>query len=86
MAQTNSNVASHSVGSMKAWSCTFTTAAGDSSLTFEHGFSYPVESRVTLEPGGIATPAPKISNSSGTCTATFDNTQGYSGTAYFMGR
>ncbi len=86
MAQANTNVLGSVQGNYRSWNCDFTTASGDSSLTFNHGLNHIVDSHVTLEKGGIGAQTPKVTHSSGTATAVFDNTLGYSGHAYFLGR
>jgi hypothetical protein len=86
MAQTNSNVIGGVQGNLRYWSADFTTATGDHTLTFNHGLNYLVESRVSLAIGGLNTQDPKITHSSGTATAVFNNTLGLSGHAYFLGK
>ena len=86
MAQANSNIIGGVVGNLRYWSADFTTAAGDNSLTFNHGLNHIVESHVSLEKGGIASQSPKVTHSSGTATATLDDTQAFSGHAYFTGK
>ena len=61
---------------------TFTTATGDNSGTLDvsvHGLNYVQTHRVNFTPGGLNTPVPKVTNSSGTLTIVSDDTQGYSG-------
>jgi len=41
---------------------------------------------VTLDAGGLNTQSPKIAHSSGVMTATFDDTQGYSGKFQVVGK
>jgi hypothetical protein len=87
VAYTVTNV--HSVGNLKAVHGTFTTAAGDSGGTLApatHGLNYIVDYVITLDTGGLNTPTPKATISSGTITWTVDDTLGYSGKFYVLGR
>lgn len=89
MALSATVVGSHSEGDLKSVHGTFTTAEGDSSLEFGaglHGFNYIADYKITLDTGGITTPNPKVTISSGTLTALFLDTQGYSGKFYVKGR
>ena len=79
----------NSVGNLKSVHGTFTSAAGDDVLTLNaatHGLNYIVDYDIKLDTGGINTPRPKVAVSSGTITATWDNTQGYAGKFYVKGR
>lgn len=76
-------------GNMKHVHGTFTTSDGDTTVSLAadtHGLNYIVEAMVTLDAGGLEVPQPKIAISSGTITATFSNTQGYSGRFSVTGR
>jgi hypothetical protein len=67
---------------------TFTTTAGDSTVVLTPtttGLYNVVDYKLSLDTGGVSHQNPKISISSGTITATFDDTQGYSGTFYVLG-
>lgn len=68
---------------------TFTTAAGDNSLTLApatHGLNNVRTYNVSLDAGGVGTQTPKVANSAGTLTITFDDTLGYSGTWWVSGK
>lgn len=68
---------------------TFTSNAGDSSIVITkstHGLAWVKDATVTLDPGGIATPIPKMSISNDVVTAAFQDTQGYSGRWIVRGR
>lgn len=86
MAITLSNIRRESVGSLWALSGTFTTASGDNSLVITHGFYNVANCDIRLNTGGLNTPHPKITNASGACTFVVDDTQGYSGTFYIVGK
>ena len=78
-----------SVGNMKWAHGTFTSADGDTSASLAnatHGFNYVVGYQFTFDTGGVAVPTPKATISGGTITLTFDNSQGYSGKWWVMGR
>ncbi len=79
----------NSEGNLKSVHGTFTSANGDTEYALNnaiHGLDYIVDYNVTLDSGGIATPQPKVTISSGTLTALWTNTQGYSGKFYVKGR
>jgi hypothetical protein len=66
----------------------FTTTTGDTTVTLTPtttGLYNVVEYSIQLDTGGIAHQNPKISESSGTITATFDDTLGYGGTFWVKG-
>lgn len=76
-------------GNMKTVHGTFTTTTGDTTVSLgatTHGLNYIVDRRISLDTGAVGAQTPKISVSSGTVTATYDNTWGYSGTFYVKGR
>lgn len=75
-----------SAGNMRTYHGTFTSALGDSALSLNHGFNYVAQCLVSLEPGGIATQRPSVSHSGGTTTVTWDDTLGYSGNFFVVGR
>ena len=77
-----------SAGDKKWVNGTFTTTAGDTSVSLTattHGFNHIVDYKLTLNTGAIGVQEPKVSISSGTITATYDDTRGYSGRFYVMG-
>jgi len=80
----------HSLGNLKAVHGTFTSAAGDGNgetlSATTHGLNYLVDYRITLDTGGLNTPQPKATVSSGTITWTVDDTLGYSGKWYVAGK
>ena len=79
----------HSLGNLKGVHGTFTTANGDNTLTLApatHGLNYIVDYKISLDTGGLNIPAPKVTISSGTLTWTVDDTLGYSGKWYVLGR
>lgn len=86
MAITISDPKRNVLGDLRSYSGTFTTASGDSSLTITHGMYDVRQADVRLDAGGVNTPNPKITNSSGVCTFLVDDTLGYSGTFYFLGK
>jgi hypothetical protein len=78
-----------SAGNMRMVHGTFTTESGDSSGSLDattHGLNYIAQNDVKFEAGGIGTPNPKITVSSGTITITVDDTLGYSGTFCLTGK
>ena len=89
MALSATVVNSHSEGDLKSVHGTFTTATGDTSLEFAnslHGMNYIADYKITLDTGGVTTPNPKVTISSGTLTALFLDTKGFSGKFYVKGR
>lgn len=79
----------HSEGNLKSVHGTFTTTAGDTTVSLgnsTHGLNYIVDYTVTLDTGGIGVTTPKVTISSGTITATYNDTEGYSGKFYVKGR
>lgn len=79
----------HSVGDQRSVHGTFTTASGDSTLTFatsDHGLGHITDYRISLDAGGIDIPNPKITNSGGTLTIVYDDTLGMSGTFTVVGK
>jgi hypothetical protein len=71
------------VGNKRLVHGTFTTTAGDTSVSLAattHGLNNIIDYKLELDTGGLDSQKPKISVSSGTITATFDDTEGYSGT------
>ena len=79
----------HSQGNLRGVHGTFTTAAGDASISLPqtvHGLNYIVDYHVTLDTGGLDTQAPKVTISSGTLTILFNDTDGYSGKFFVLGR
>ena len=80
----------HSSGNLRAVHGTFTTAAGDGSAetlsATTHGLNYIVDYQIKLDTGGLATLPPKVTVSSGTLTWTVDDTRGYSGKFFVLGR
>lgn len=82
---TNTN----SEGNLRSVHGTFTSAPGDSTFTLDnsiHGLNYIADYEVTLDTGGLNTGRPKATVSSGTITATWPDTLGYSGKFYVKGR
>lgn len=89
MAFTHTVTNAHVLGNLRAVHGTFTSASGDTVQTLDnsvHGLNYIVFQDVSLDTGGLNTPISKIGISSGTITATWDDTMGYSGTFYVVGR
>lgn len=79
----------HSVGNLKQVHGTFTSADGDNTATLDsstHGFNYIADYDITINSGGVGVQEPKVTISSGTITAVWDDTQGYSGTFSVTGR
>ena len=79
----------HSEGNLRSVHGTFTSAVGDSTMTLDnstHGLNYIVDYDVTLDTGGVGTQNPKVTISSGTITAVWDDTMGYAGKFYVKGR
>ena len=82
---TNAN----SEGNLKSVHGTFTTTAGDTTVTLSsstHGMNYIVDYNLTLDTGALNPPIPKVTISSGTITATYHDTMGLSGKFYVKGR
>jgi len=80
---------SHSSGNLRAVHGTFTSASGDNSGTLSattHGLNYIVDYNISLDTGGVDTPRPKVTVSSGTLSFVFPETEGYSGKFYVLGR
>ena len=80
---------SHSQGNLRSVHGTFTSASGDDSGTLSkttHGLDYIVDSNITIDTGGVNTPNPKKTISSGTISFVFPNTEGYAGKFYVLGR
>ena len=89
MAYTFTVTATHSSGDLKELNGTFTSAAGDSEGTLGssvHGLNYISFSEITFDSGGLNTPVPKKTVSSGEITFVVDNSQGFSGTWTVRGR
>lgn len=80
----------HSTGNLRTVHGTFTSAAGDGNGetlgATVHGLNYIVDYNITLDTGGLHTPQPKATVSSGTITWTVDDTQGYAGKFTVVGR
>lgn len=79
----------HSEGNLKSVHGTFTSADGDTSMsltTATHGFNYIADYKVTLDTAAINAQIPKVTISSGTLTALWQDTQGQSGKFYVKGR
>lgn len=71
-----------SVGNMRQAHGTFTSAERDHTVTLPPsttGINNAVAYDVTLDPGAIGTQKARITNSLGTITAVFQDTQGLSG-------
>ena len=88
VAYTVTNV--HSLGNLKAVHGTFTSAAGDGNgetlTATTHGLNYIADYSIKLDTGGLNVPQPKVTISSGTLTWTVDDTLGYAGKFYVLGR
>ncbi len=84
MAFTQSNLKRTVFGDQRVYSGTFTSAAGDTTLTVAHGMYSVIDYDIALNM--IGAQAPKVSNSAGTATITWDDTQGASGTFMFIGK
>lgn len=79
----------HSSGNMKDVHGTFTSVTGDNTGTLDnavHGLNYISDYRVSIDAGGLGVQNPKVTISSGTLTAVWDDTFGYSGTFRVIGR
>jgi len=77
------------VGGLRAVHGTFTSADGDNTMTLDsstHGLNYIVDYNITTDGGGIGSQKPKVTISSGTITAVWDDTRGDSGRFYVLGR
>ena len=79
-----------STGHMKAVSGTFTTAAGDGNAESlgpsVHGLNYLVNYVISLDPGAIEAPNPRLQVSGGTITWNVDDTNGLSGRFFCLGK
>lgn len=79
----------NSSGNLKSVHGTFTSAIGDTDLTLNptvHGLNYIADYSISLDTGGINSQSPKCTVSGGTITATVDDTLGYSGKFFVLGR
>jgi hypothetical protein len=79
----------NSSGNLKVVHGTFTSADGDTTGTLNaavHGLNYIVDYNITLDTGAVGVQNPKVTVSSGTITAVWDDTQGLSGKFYVKGR
>ena len=78
------------IGSLVAVHGTFTSAAGDGNAQelgpTVHGLNYIVDSKISLDTGGLDTPQPKVTIASGTLTWTVTDTLGYAGKFYVSGK
>lgn len=81
-----SNVVGGSVGDARSLSGTFTSAAGDHTLTYTHGMYNVRDARFTLATGAVDVPPPKVTHSAGVATVIWDDTQGLSGSFYIVGK
>ena len=86
MAITISNARRESVGSLWAYSGDFTTDSGDSTLTVTHKMNYVAKADVDIQKGGVGAQNPKVTHSGGVMTMVFDDTLGYSGSFYIVGK
>lgn len=79
-----------SLGNLKLVHGTFTSALGDGNgetlTATTHGLNYIVGYQILLDTGGLNTPQPKVTIASGTLTWTVDDTLGYSGKWWVLGR
>jgi hypothetical protein len=86
MAFTVSNVVPGSCGDARTLSGTFTSAAGDATLTYTHGMLQIRLADFSLDPANIAPQIPSVSHSAGVATVTWDDTQGASGRFIIIGK
>lgn len=76
------------MGNKKAVWGTFTTSSGDTTVQLTAtttGINAVADYKIALDTGGLGYQNPKMSVSGGTITATYDDTDGYSGTFYVLG-
>lgn len=86
LAYTISNVTS--IGKYRMVTGTFTSASGDTTFTLApatHGLNNIIDFDVSIKGGAVDAQTPKTTNSSGTITAIWDDTQGLSGTFTLIG-
>lgn len=80
----------HTAGNLRRVHGTFTSAAGDGNGETlgpsVHGLNYIVDYDIKLDTGGLNTPQPKVTISSGTLTWTVQDTLGYAGKFSVLGR
>lgn len=84
----NANTGTGIDGSTRWVRGAFTTTTGDTSVVLTPtttGIYNVVDYRIQLDAGAIGAQQPKVSESSGTITCTFDDTLGVSGTFYVKG-
>lgn len=79
----------HSSGDLKEVHGTFTSADGDNTATLNnavHGLNYITDYEISLDTGAVGVQKPKVTISSGTLTAIWDDTRGLSGKFFVKGR
>lgn len=75
-----------SVGDARSLSGAFTSAQGDTTLTYTHGM-YDVRTAIfTLQGEAIDAQRPKVTHSAGVATVVWDDTNAFSGTFYIVGK
>lgn len=86
MAFTVTSLVPGSAGDCRSLSGTFTSAQGDSTLTFTHGMGAVRLADFSLDPGGIAPQIPSVTHAAGVATVTWDDTLGASGRFCVIGK
>lgn len=79
----------NSEGNLRSVHGTFTSAEGDTSMSLAaatHGLNYIADYDITLDTSAIDAQRPKVTISSGTITALWQDTRGNSGKFYVKGR
>lgn len=84
MAFTQSNLTRNVIGNQRIYSGTFTSAAGDNTLTVTHGMYFVTD--VDVQINMVGAQVPSVSTSGGASTVVWDDTQGASGSFTFIGR
>lgn len=74
------------LGDMRKSMGSFTTADKDSTITVATGLNYIYDYGLTLAQGAVGAQQPKLSVSGGTITGTVDDTKGFSGRFFALGR
>jgi len=85
MAFTQSNVRRGNKGDEYSIAGSFTSASGDTTLTVTHGMNLVSEASIKLD-SSVGWQVPKVTHSAGVATVVWDDTQGGSGSFFFIGK
>jgi hypothetical protein len=86
MAISVTTVVPGSVGDARSLSGAFTSTAGDTTLTYTHGMYDVRIADFRLAAGAIGAQVPKVTHSAGVATVIWDDTLGFDGTFYIVGK